>query len=96
MLVFPSNHYMLWGPALLEIAELPRGNRELIPSFAPLVCATFAFPMKISLSQPTVFPAFTLPVFSLIPLLGERVSGCVAIDCWLGLSHNVCYSVLSL
>ena len=49
---------------------LPMGSGEWIPCFASLVCVTFAVPIKLSLSQPTSFLIFTLPIFSPIPLGG--------------------------
>ena len=51
---------------------LPMGGGELILCFAWLVCSAFAFPVKLSLPQPTSFPAFTLLILSLIPLVGSE------------------------
>jgi len=39
------------------------------------VCTAFALPLKLSSSQPTSFPTFTLPILAPIPLGGsERVA----------------------
>lgn len=46
-------------------------SSEVIPCFALLVWAAFAFPIKLSSSHPKSFPAFTLLVPSLILLVGE-------------------------
>jgi len=40
------------------------GNNELIPYFATLMCATFAFAIQLSLSQTTSFLTFTLLILS--------------------------------
>ena len=47
---------------------LTMGSGEWIPCFALLVCAAFALPVKLSLSQPTNFLTFTLLILSPIPL----------------------------
>lgn len=41
---------------------LPMGSREWIPCFVLFACTAFALPIKMSLSQPTSFLIFTLPV----------------------------------
>lgn len=53
---------MGWGPALLEVlnTHLLMGSRELIPWFAWLVGAAFAFPIKWNLSQSMSHPDATL------------------------------------
>ena len=51
-----------WNICLLMV------NSELIPCFALLVCAAFAVPLKLSLSQTMSFLPSTLPVLSPIPL----------------------------
>jgi len=44
---------------------------ELIPYFALLVSAAFDLLVKLSLSQPTSFPTFTLLLLLATPLRGE-------------------------
>ena len=58
-------------------AGLPMGRGEGMPCFALLACAAFAFPIKLSLSQPTSFLTLTLPILSPIPWRGasERLGG---------------------
>jgi len=53
------------------------GSRERIPYSASLACASFALPIKLSLSQHTSFLTFTLPVLSPSPQGGvsERLHG---------------------
>lgn len=48
--VCASKHYSCWGSAGQQVANisLPRGHNELIPYFAWLLCAAFAFPIKMS------------------------------------------------
>lgn len=50
--------------------------------------ACFFFAFKLSLSQPTSFPSFTLPFVSLISLVGELVSGCLELSGRLELNQN--------
>lgn len=45
-----------------------------------------AFPIKLPLSQPRNFFAFTPPIPPPIPLPG--VCGCMVLDSWMGLIHN--------
>ena len=73
--VFSSHCYLLLG--WLNTCP-PVGSGEGILCFVLLVCAAFAFPIKLSLSQATIFLTFTLPVLSPIPLWG-RVNGCVGL-----------------
>ncbi|KAK4817083.1 LOW QUALITY PROTEIN: hypothetical protein QYF61_027914 [Mycteria americana] len=49
---------------------LPTGSSEGIPCFALLACAAFAFPIKLSSSQPSSFLTFALLILSPIPLRG--------------------------
>lgn len=49
---------------------LPMGRGELIPCFALPVYVASAFPIKLSIAQPTNSPTFTLLILSLIPLVG--------------------------
>jgi len=51
---------------------LPMGSRERIPCFALLMCMAFVLPIKLSLSQPTSFPTFTLPFLPPIPPEGSE------------------------
>jgi len=44
------------------------GSRERIPSFALPARVAFAFPIKLSLSQPTSVLTVTLLILSSIPL----------------------------
>lgn len=67
---------------------LPLGTSELIPSFPLLVCTAFAFSIKLSLSPPRSFPAFTLLLLPPFLLVVEWERGCVGLDCWLRLNHN--------
>jgi len=46
------------------------GSSELISWFALLACVAFALPIKQSVSQPTSFLTFTLPIIFPIPLWG--------------------------
>ena len=87
-LVFPSNPYVRWSPAFLGWLNscLPTGRSERIPWFALLACMAFALSVKLSLSQPRSFLAFTLPILSPIPPGGA--SSCMVLKCWLGLNHN--------
>lgn len=63
-------------------------SSELILCLALLACAVFAFPIKLSLSQPMSSPALTLLILYLSTLVGEWASGCVGFGCWLLLNHN--------
>ena len=83
--VFPIHRYTWWSPAFLEMAEhLPaNGSSEWIPCFVLLACTAFALPIKLSLTQPTCFLTFTLPILSLIPPgAGERAAGWCWAACW--------------
>ena len=80
--VFPSHRYAWWSPAFLEVAEhLPANGKRRMNSlfcFALLVRVAFALPIKLSLSQPTSFLTFTLPILSPIPPVGgvsKRLGG---------------------
>lgn len=68
--VEPLFHGM--GPCSAEVlnTHLPVGSRELIPSFALLVNAAFAFLIKLNLSLSMSTPDFTLPIPFLILLWG--------------------------
>ena len=63
---------------------------EALNEFLVLLClgVTFAFPIKLPLSQPMSFPALTLLILSLILLEWEWASGSVGLGCWLGLKHD--------
>lgn len=64
------------------------GSSELIPFFALLAFVAVAFPIKLFVSQPTSFLLFTLLILSPVLLVGEQVSDCVGLGCWLGLNHD--------
>lgn len=71
--LFPS-HCRWWSLPFLEMAEhVPPW--KVVNEFLVLLylCVTFAFPIKQSLSQPSNFLSFVLPVLSPIPK-GWRVS----------------------
>lgn len=69
--VFPS--HTCCSPAFLGMAEhLPW---ELGESLVLLACAAFAFPIRLSLSQPTSSLTFTLPILSPIPPGGSQLCG---------------------
>lgn len=70
---------------------LPMVGSEFIPCFGLLVWAIFAFPIKLSLSQSMTFPAFTLPILSLISLVWEWARACVVLGCWLELTHDTAH-----
>jgi len=51
---------------------LPMGSSERIPHLALLARAAFAFPIKLSLSQPTSFLTCTLLILPPIPPRGSE------------------------
>jgi len=86
--ILPSNCYVWWSPAFLEMAKLPMGSSEWILYFALLVRAMFALPVKLSLSQPTSFLIFPLLILFPIPLGSEQVSSWVVLSCRPALNPN--------
>lgn len=72
-------------PALLEMAGL---LREFIPCFALCVCVAFVFPVKLSFSQATGFPDFTLLISSPFLVQWEWASGYIGLGCWLGINPD--------
>ena len=56
----------------------------------------FALPVKLSASQPTSFPAFTLLIPSPTPPWGERASACLVLSCGLGLNHDLSMALCCL
>lgn len=77
--VFLSHHHLWWGPAAYGKDWI----NDCIPCFALLVWASFAFPIKLLLSQPMSFPAFTFLILFPIQLVQEWVSSCVGLGYWL-------------
>ena len=64
--------------------------------FALLVCAAFALPIKLSLSQTMSFLTVILPILSPVPTQREGASSCMGLSCRLGLNHNMLQPLLEL
>jgi len=78
--LFPSNCYAWWSPAFLGVAEHlpPDGKWWMNASFCFACERSFAFPIKLSLSQPTSFFTVTLPPLSHSTVRGVREHLCGA------------------
>jgi len=62
-----------------------------VNEFLVLLCLCtwlLLLPIKLSLPQPMSFLAFTLPILSPHPTVGERASGCVVLNCCLDLNQD--------
>lgn len=92
-LVCSISSYMCWGPALLEMAELPMESGEWIPCLTLPLCVVFALSIRLSLSQLISFPIFSLLVLSYIirgkgRRRGEWESICIGFNYCLGSYHD--------
>lgn len=97
VLVFVLSSKVWWSPAILGWLNtcLPKGIDEWILQFALLVYDAFALPVKLSLSQPTIFLTFSLLTLFPIPL-GKTEWVDVGLCCQLELNHNTVTKKISL
>lgn len=64
------------------------GSSEFIPGFALLVCMAFPSPIILSLPPPTSCLTSTLPLMSLVPLVGDLSKQLRGAWVQPGLNHN--------
>jgi len=85
--VFPRNHYNVTSSAFLRLAEhLPPDGQKHVNSWFWFACkSSFCCTLRAVLSlSPMGSCTFIFMILSLIPLQGQKVSGCVVLSCLLG------------